>query len=76
MMHERDMDIETVQYRLNVSRNELTNMIKKLSEMAMIQFISFVTIDITETGIDFINKKRKIIQKQEQLNISSFLLHL
>lgn len=59
MMLERDMDIETAQHMLNVSRNELNNMIKKLSEMEMIQFISFDTIDITETGIEFINKNEK-----------------
>jgi DNA-binding protein Fis len=59
MMLERDMDTETAQHMLNVSRNELNNMIKKLSEMEMLQFISFDTIEITETGIGFINKKEK-----------------
>jgi Mn-dependent DtxR family transcriptional regulator len=59
MMLERDMDTETAQHMLNVSRNELNNMIKKLSEMEMLQFIIFDTIEITETGIGFINKKEK-----------------
>jgi Mn-dependent DtxR family transcriptional regulator len=48
---------------LNVSRNELNNMIKKLSEMEMLQFVSFDTIEITETGISFINKKEKDKEK-------------
>ncbi|MCJ7570813.1 MAG: hypothetical protein MUO82_02905 [Candidatus Thermoplasmatota archaeon] len=59
MMLERDMDTETAQHMLNISRNELNNMIKKLAEMEMLQFVSFDTIEITETGIDFINKKDK-----------------
>ena len=63
MMLERDMDKETAQHMLNVSHNELNNMIKKLSEMEMLQFISFDTIEITETGIGFINKKEKDKEK-------------
>jgi hypothetical protein len=63
MMLERDMDTETAQHMLNVSRNELNNMIKKLSEMEMLQFVSFDTIEITETGIGFINKKEKDKEK-------------
>jgi hypothetical protein len=63
MMLERDMDAETAQHMLNVSRDELNNMIKKLSEMEMLQFVSFDTIEITETGIGFINKKEKDKEK-------------
>ncbi len=63
MMLERDMDAETAQHMLNVSRDDLNNMIKKLSEMEMLQFVSFDTIEITETGIGFINKKEKDKEK-------------
>jgi len=63
MMLERDMDTETAQHMLNISRNELNNMIKKLSEMEMLQYVSFDTIEITETGISYINKKDKDKEK-------------
>jgi hypothetical protein len=59
LMCERDMDAETAQHMLGVSREELNNMIKKLSEMEMLQFVSFDTLEITETGIGFIHKKEK-----------------
>jgi len=63
MMLERDMDTETAQHMLNISRNEFNNMIKKLSDMEMLQFVSFDTIEITETGISFIYKKEKDKEK-------------
>jgi len=59
LMLERDMDAETAMHMLNVSKEELNNMIKKLSEMEMLQFVSFDTIEITETGIGFIHRKEK-----------------
>jgi hypothetical protein len=59
MMLERDMDAETAQHMLGVSRDELHNMIRKLSQMEMLQFVSFDTIEITETGIGYISRKEK-----------------
>jgi Mn-dependent DtxR family transcriptional regulator len=59
MMLERDIDTETAQHKLNISHDELDNMIKRLSEKELLQFISFDFIEITETGICFINKKDK-----------------
>jgi len=59
LMLERDMDAETAQHMLDVSKDELNQMIKKLSEMEMLQFVSFDTLEITETGIGFISKKEK-----------------
>jgi len=41
LMLERDMDAETAQHMLGISTEELNNMIKKLSEMEMLQFVSF-----------------------------------
>jgi hypothetical protein len=64
LMLERDMDAETAQHMLNVSRDDLNNMIKKLSEMEMLQFVSFDTIEITETGIGYISRKEKDKEKQ------------
>jgi len=63
LMLERDMDANTAMHMLNVSKEELNEMIKKLSEMEMLQFVSFDTIEITETGIGFISKKEKDKEK-------------
>jgi len=39
-------------------------MIKKLSEMEMLQFVSFDTIEITETGISYISRKEGAKNKE------------
>ncbi len=59
MMLKRDIDTKIIQLKLNIYHDELKNMIKRLSEMELLQYISFYTIEITETGICFINKKDK-----------------
>jgi len=59
LMLERDMDAETAQHMLGISKEELNSMIKKLSQMEMLQFVSFDTIEITETGIGYISRKEK-----------------
>jgi hypothetical protein len=62
LMLAQDMNAETAQHILKVSRDELNRMIKKLSGMELLQFVSFDTLEITETGIGYISKKDK---KQE-----------
>jgi hypothetical protein len=64
LMLERDMDAETAQHMLKISKEELNNMIKKLSEMEMLHFINFDTLEITETGIDYLTKKNDIKRKK------------
>jgi hypothetical protein len=59
LMLERDMDAETAMQMLKVSREELNNMIRKLSEMELLQHVSYDTIEITETGIGFVSKKEE-----------------
>lgn len=59
LMLERDMDAETAQHILGISTEKLNSMIKKLSQMEMLQFVSFDTIEITETGIGYISRKEK-----------------
>jgi len=59
LMLERDMDADTAMQVLNVSKEELNNMIQKLSEMELLQHVSFDTIEITETGIGYISKKEE-----------------
>ncbi len=57
LMLERDMDAETAMNMLDVSKEELNNMIQKLSDMELLQHVSFDTIEITDIGIGFISKK-------------------
>jgi len=64
LMLERDMDAETAQHMLKISKEELNNMIKKLSEMEMLHFVNFDTLEITETGIDYLTKKNEIKRKK------------
>jgi len=59
MMLERDMDAEVAMVQLKVDRNELKNMIKKLSEMEMIHYIDYNTLELTDVGIGYISKKEK-----------------
>ncbi len=65
LMLERDMDAETAQHMLNISKDELANMIQKLSDMEMLQFVNFNTLEITETGISYLNKKEKKPKKEQ-----------
>jgi hypothetical protein len=60
LMLERDMDAETAMHVLKISREELNGMIKKLSEMEMLQFVDYNTLEITETGIGYLSKKGKV----------------
>lgn len=57
LMLERDMDADTVIHMLKISRDELNNMIKKLSEMELLHFVDFDTLEITETGISYLHRK-------------------
>ena len=59
LMLERDMDADTALHMLGVTKEELNDMIRKLSEMEMLQFVSFDTLEITETGIGYISRKDK-----------------
>jgi len=59
LMLERDMDADTAMHMLKVSKEELDQMIRKLSEMEMLQFVSFDTIQLTEIGIGYLSKKQK-----------------
>ena len=64
LMLERDMDAETAQHMLKISKEELNEMIKKLSEMEMLHFVDFDTLEITETGIGYLSKKKRNKRKK------------
>jgi Mn-dependent DtxR family transcriptional regulator len=53
------MDAETAIHMLKISKNELNNMIRKLSQMEMLQYVDYNTIELTDVGIGYLSKKRK-----------------
>ena len=57
LMYEQDMDAETARNLLNISMEELNNIVKKLLGMEMLQYISDDTIKLTQTGIDLISQE-------------------
>lgn len=59
MMLEKDMDAEVAMVQLKVNRKELNNMIHKLSEMEMIHYIEYNTLELTDVGIGYISNKEK-----------------
>lgn len=59
LLLERDMDAETAMHKLNITREELNNIIQKLAQMEMLHYVSFDTLELTETGITYLNKKSK-----------------
>lgn len=59
LLLERDMDAETAMHYLKVSQQELNNMIRKLSQMEMLQYVSHDTIELTDVGIGYLSKKEK-----------------
>ena len=58
LMCERDMDIETASNILNVTKDELTRIVKKLIEMNMLQYISDNTVKLTETGLNVLSREK------------------
>ena len=63
-MFERDMDAETAMREVGLSREELNEIINKLSEMEMLQYVSYNTVELTDAGISYISseKGKKIIR--------------
>ena len=59
LLLERDMDAETAMHMLRITREQLNNIIKKLAEMEMLQYIDHNTIELTDTGVGYITNKDK-----------------
>ena len=62
-MLERDMDAETAMHYLKITKEELNGMIRNLSEMEMLQFVDYDTLEITNMGISYLSKKEKEVKK-------------
>jgi hypothetical protein len=59
LMHNQDMDAETAMQLLEVNRDVLNDMIKKLTNMEMIRHVSNDVIEITKEGIEFVSTQEK-----------------
>jgi hypothetical protein len=65
LMYEQDMDIETAAHLLHLSEEEINEMIRKLSRIDMVHFTSSDTVELTDTGIDYVSKSEK---RKEQVH--------
>lgn len=59
LLLEKDMDADTALHMLHISQEELNNIIRKLSQMEMLQYASHDTIELTDVGVGYISKKEK-----------------
>ncbi|KYK32272.1 MAG: hypothetical protein AYK22_01975 [Thermoplasmatales archaeon SG8-52-3] len=57
LLLERDMDAETAMHMLKIGRDELNRIISKLSQMEMLQYTDFNTVELTNIGIGYLSKK-------------------
>ena len=57
LMYQENMDAETASHLLNISREELNKIVRKLLEMEMLKYISEDTVKLTETGLDALSHK-------------------
>jgi len=62
LMYNRDMDAESAAAALNITQDELNEMIQKLAKIQMLQYISYDTVELTETGMSYLSKKEKTKQ--------------
>ncbi len=63
ILQSQDTDSESVCSMLNISENDLNNIVKKLSHLEMIQYISFNELVLSEIGELYI-KKKEIVKTQ------------
>ena len=59
LMHEQDMDADTAMQLLQVTRDKLNNMIKKLTNMEMIRYVSDDVIELTQDGIQYVSTQEQ-----------------
>ena len=59
LLLQQDMDAETAVHKLKISKEELKNMIRKLSQMELLQYVDYNTVEITDVGIGYLTNKEK-----------------
>jgi len=62
LLLEQDMDAETAVHKLKITRDELNDMIRKLSQMEMLQYVDYNIVEITDVGIGYLSKKNQTRQ--------------
>jgi len=67
LMSEQDMDAETARHILNITHEELENIINKLLEIELVKYVSGDTIKLTKSGSDYVfkEKKHKYVLREE-----------
>ena len=63
MLQSRDMDVDSAVNLLHIDKDEFDGMVKRLLQNELLQYTSFNVVELTETGINYINKKEK--QKEQ-----------
>jgi len=59
LMLEKDMDAEMAARSLHISEQELKKMISKLSQIEMLQYVSYDTLELTNTCIGYLSEREK-----------------
>jgi hypothetical protein len=59
LMLDRDMDAETAMSMLQISKDDLNQLVQKLHQMNMIQYISENTVKLTDKAIDYVSADEK-----------------
>jgi hypothetical protein len=57
ILNQRDIDAETAQVVLHLSKDEFERIIRRLLQNEMLHYVSFNEIELTEQGINFLTQK-------------------
>jgi hypothetical protein len=68
MLQSRDMDVDLAVNLLHIDKDEFDVMVKKLLHNELLQYTSFNVVELTETGINYINKREK---QKDQIEAST-----
>ena len=64
LMYSRDMDAESAAAALHITKEELNKMIQKLAKIEMLQYISYDVVELTDTGMSYLSKKKENEKKK------------
>ncbi|OYT27911.1 hypothetical protein B6U98_05965 [Thermoplasmatales archaeon ex4572_165] len=59
LMHQQDMNANTAINILKISIDELNHIIKKLSKMDMVQYVSENTLELTSSGAEYVESQER-----------------
>jgi hypothetical protein len=59
MMFEGDMNADTAMELLQINREELNQIIKKLTNMEMVHYVASDTLELTESGMNYVSNSEK-----------------